>query len=79
MASAIVDTGNMATLSAETLKIVRKRNTSLQRIRDRERAARDELRRALVAAREDGHSLASIGEQLGVSAQRVDQLIRAGN
>lgn len=69
----------MATLSAETLKIVRKRNTSLQRIRDRERAARDELRRALVAAREDGHSLASIGEQLGVSAQRVDQLIRAGN
>ena len=67
----------MATLSGETLKVVRKRNQSLQRIRERERTARTELRDALIAARADGHSLASIGEQLGVSAQRVDQLIRA--
>lgn len=67
----------MATLSADSLKACRKENASLQRIRERERVQRTKLRRALIAAREDGHSLASIGDQLGVSAQRVDQLIRA--
>lgn len=67
----------MATLSSDSLKLCRKENQSLQRIRERERIQRTKLREALVLAREDGHSLSSIGEQLGVSAQRVDQLIRA--
>lgn len=67
----------MATLSSDSLKACRKENQSLQRIRDKERAQRAKLREAIIAARADGHALATIGEQLGVSAQRVDQLIRS--
>jgi DNA-directed RNA polymerase sigma subunit (sigma70/sigma32) len=67
----------MATLSPEPLKNIRKRRKSMERAIERLRVEREEFRLALIAAREDGHSLASIGEQFGVSAQRVDQLIRA--
>ena len=65
-----------ATLSAETLKAVRMRNRTYLRARERERLMRHELQRAVRVAREDGHTLQAIGDQLGVSPQRVDQIIR---
>jgi DNA-directed RNA polymerase sigma subunit (sigma70/sigma32) len=39
------------------------------------RAAREELRHAILAARDAGESLAAIGRTLGVTRQRVKQII----
>jgi DNA-directed RNA polymerase sigma subunit (sigma70/sigma32) len=63
------------TLSPQTLKAVRHRNRRYLSARERERAMRRELRQAMVAARNDGHTLAAIGNQLGVSPQRVAQIL----
>jgi transcriptional regulator len=38
-------------------------------------AARKELRAAILAARKDGESLAAIARTLGVTRQRVSQLL----
>jgi DNA-directed RNA polymerase sigma subunit (sigma70/sigma32) len=60
----------------ETLKAVRLRNRQHIRARERERQALSALREAIVAARADGHTLVSIGNILGVSAQRVEQIAK---
>lgn len=39
------------------------------------KAARRELRAAILSARKDGESLASIARALGVTRQRVSQLL----
>jgi DNA-directed RNA polymerase sigma subunit (sigma70/sigma32) len=63
-------------MTAETLSEVRAAHERLELIRAEELAARQELRAAIVDARAAGHTLVAIGEVLGLSKQRVDQLSR---
>lgn len=68
-----------ATLSPETLKAITQKARKHQRDLARAEASKLELHGAIAIARADGHSLQSIGDRLGVSAQRVDQILRAQN
>lgn len=66
-----------ATLSAETLKAVVRRHRSHNRALEKASATRSELREAIEQARKDGHSLQAIGDKIGVTAQRVDAILKA--
>lgn len=47
----------------------------VRRAEDALRSARDELRQAIVSAREEGESLAAIARTVGVTRQRIKQII----
>lgn len=67
--------------SPQTLRTVRthlrRYERTRERARERERQERLALQAAIRAAREDGHTLAAIGQQIGVSPQRVEQILKA--
>jgi DNA-directed RNA polymerase sigma subunit (sigma70/sigma32) len=62
-------------MAANSLTRVRRASAKVQRAEENVRAARSELRAAILAARKDGESLAAIARALGVSRQRVSQLL----
>jgi DNA-directed RNA polymerase sigma subunit (sigma70/sigma32) len=62
-------------MAASSLTRVRRASAKVQRAEEGVRAARRELRAAILSARNDGESLASIARTLGVSRQRVSQLL----
>jgi len=67
--------------SEKTLKVVSDRLARYEKTRERaremERKDREALQAAIRLAREDGHTLSVIGEQIGVSPQRVEQILKA--
>jgi hypothetical protein len=62
-------------MAANSLTRVRRASAKVQRAEENVRVARSELRAAILAARKDGESLAAIARALGVSRQRVSQLL----
>jgi DNA-directed RNA polymerase sigma subunit (sigma70/sigma32) len=62
-------------MAANPLTRVRRASAKVQRAEEGVRAARKELREAILAARENGESLAAIARELGVTRQRVSQLL----
>jgi DNA-binding MarR family transcriptional regulator len=64
-------------LDPEPLKAVQRRYRSHTKALDRAKQTRAELQSAIRAARAEGHSLQSIGDRMGVTAQRVDAILKA--
>lgn len=62
-------------MAASSLTRVRRASAKVHRAEESVRAARSELREAIVSARKDGESLAAIARVLGVTRQRVSQLL----
>lgn len=62
-------------MAATPLSRVRQAAAKLRRAEEAVRVARGELRTAIVSAREDGESLAAIARTIGVTRQRVKQII----
>jgi hypothetical protein len=68
-----------ATMADSTaLRSVRRRHDALTRARARERQAGAELNAAIVAARAQGATLKSIGDILGLTPQRIEQMAKQG-
>jgi DNA-directed RNA polymerase sigma subunit (sigma70/sigma32) len=63
--------------NSEALKMIRQRYRKTVRSEQRLRADRAALRQAITAARAEGYTLQSIGDQMGVSPQRVGQILDA--
>jgi DNA-directed RNA polymerase sigma subunit (sigma70/sigma32) len=62
-------------MAASPLSRVRRAAAKVDRAEESVRKARRELRAAIAAARTEGESLAAIARALGVSRQRVSQLL----
>jgi DNA-directed RNA polymerase specialized sigma24 family protein len=62
-------------MAAVPLAQVARAATKVRRAEESLRRARDELRDAIIAAREDGESFAAIARTLGVTRQRVKQIV----
>jgi hypothetical protein len=62
-------------MAANPMTRVRRASAKVHRAEESVRAARKELREAILAARENGESLAAIARELGVTRQRVSQLL----
>ena len=60
---------------ADGLEAVRQARAREEEARDHVRFARDDLAAAALAASEAGHSYAAIGTAIGLSKQRVGELI----
>ena len=61
----------------EKLKLVRKNYRSYQRAQERVRLSRLELQASIRDARQAGLTLSAIGDQMGISPQRVGQILDA--
>jgi DNA-binding MarR family transcriptional regulator len=62
-------------MAASSLSRVRRAAAKVQRAEQTVREARRELRAAIAAARNEGESMAAIARALGVTRQRVSQLL----
>jgi DNA-directed RNA polymerase sigma subunit (sigma70/sigma32) len=62
-------------MATNPLHRVRRAAAKAHRAEESVRIARQELRAAIVSAREEGETLAAIARTLGVSRQRVSQLL----
>ena len=62
-------------MAASSLTRVRRASAKVHRAEESVKAARRELRAAILSARRDGESLAAIARALGVTRQRVSQLL----
>jgi DNA-binding MarR family transcriptional regulator len=62
-------------MAASPLSRVRRAAAKVHRAEESVRIARRELRAAIAAARNDGESMAAIARALGVTRQRVSQLL----
>jgi DNA-directed RNA polymerase specialized sigma subunit len=62
-------------MAANSLTRVRRASAKLHRAEESVQLARRELREAILSARKDGQSLAAIARVLGVTRQRVSQLL----
>jgi transposase-like protein len=62
-------------MAPTSLAQVRQAAVKLRRAEEGVRKARKDLRAAIVAARSNGESLAAIARTLGVTRQRVSQLL----
>jgi len=61
--------------SPRTLRLVTSRNREWQALVVRAEAKREALREAAALAWTDGHTLAAIGTEMGISFQRVSQIL----
>jgi DNA-directed RNA polymerase sigma subunit (sigma70/sigma32) len=63
-------------MSAASLTRVARAATKVRRTEEALRRAREDLRQAIVAAHDGGETLAAIARTLGVTRQRVKQIVR---
>ena len=64
------------TLTTVSTRLARYDRTR-ERAREMERKDREALQAAIRAAKADGHTYLAIGQEIGVSPQRVEQILKA--
>jgi hypothetical protein len=66
---------DVAAMAATDLARVSRANAKVRRAEEALRVARAELRDTILAARESGESLAAIARAVGVTRQRIKQIV----